>query len=614
MAGRAHTGRVSWVVGAAVTLERYRGSLRAGEELRQGFLAAEELSGAGRVAGRAGRDDTASMTYDTARQALRAWRDELPADPYSDDRLLGDLLASYLDDDRRAALDVQGAGFARVLTGVIAPRAARYDRRHDPEHVAYDGLGERIDAVEFDPGYHEAGAAVWASRVVAHSGEPGRAFEQATLLLLLSLEGEAGHACPATCTIGLARALRRRASHEVRDRFLPALLDPDYARAARGAQFLTEVQGGSDVGANACVATPDGEQFRISGEKWFCSVADADQFFVTARVAEGPAGTAGIGSFVVPREIDGRPNGFRLRRLKDKLGTRGLASGEIDFTEAVAWPIGDLADGIRTAVGIVLNTSRWMTAVGSAGLARRARREAVAYAHHREAFGRRIEEFGSLRRLLASLCAQADGSLALVMALTDLEDRLDAGATDPEIVAAHRFWVNVAKYLASRQATAAVRDAIEVLGGNGTIEEFSVLPRLYRDAIVYESWEGTHNVLAAQVMNDLRRLELLEPAADLVRRAAAGTPLVAAIEAQMAPALAGLARCRSDAAHAAWHGRDHLDRLGVCAEAALLARAGRVATAQWLLTPLSAGYDAGADAGLADRVDAVLAEAGRPGS
>ncbi len=553
------------------------------------------------------------MTYDKARQALRDWREAYPSDPFSDDRLLRVLLAQYLPAGRRAALEEEAARFARAVTGVIAPRAARYDRHHDPELAAYDGRGERVDVVEFDPGYHEAGAAVWASGIVARAGEPGGAFEQATLLLLLSLEGEAGHACPATCTIGLARALRRRASDPVRERFLPALLEADYARAARGAQFLTEVQGGSDVGANACVAVPVGDHFRLRGEKWFCSVADADQFFVTARVEGGAPGTAGLGSFVVPRELDGRPNGFRLRRLKDKLGTRALASGEIDFDGAEAWPVGELADGIRTAVGIVLNTSRWLTAVGSAGLARRARREALAYAAHREAFGRRIEEFGSLRRTLAAICAEADGSLALVMALTDLEDRLDAGGADATAVAAHRFWVNVAKYVTSRQATATVRDAIEVLGGNGTIEEFSVLPRLYRDAIVYESWEGTHNVLAAQVMSDLRRLDLLGPAADLVRDAAAGTPVAAQVAAQMAPALEGLARCREDADHAAWHGRDHLDRLGRCAQAALLARADRPASAAWLLASLT-GEDPGRDEALAARVDAVLAEAGRPGS
>ncbi len=547
------------------------------------------------------------MTYDEARAELDAWRDDYPSDPFSADVGLRRLLARYLDGPRLADLERRASAFAQAVTGVVAPAAARYEQRaHLPEFAPYDGIGRRVDRVDFDPSYHAAGEAVWASGVVAFSGEPGRAFEQATLLYLLSLEGEAGHACPATCTIGLARALRRRADERVADRFLPALLEADYATAERGAQFLTEVQGGSDVGANACVAeaSGDGETYRITGEKWFCSVADADQFFVTARVPGGAAGTAGLGSFVVPRELDGRPNGFVLRRLKDKLGTRGLASGEIDFVGATAWPIGPLQEGFRTAVSIVLNTSRWMTAVGAAGIMRRAVLEARNFARHREAFGQPIERYAMVRTTLADMTVTADGALALVMALTDLEDRIDAGRASEGDVHWHRLLVNLVKYLTSRQATSVTRDGIEVLGGNGTIEEFSVLPRLYRDAIVYESWEGTHNVLAAQVLNDLTRLPLLEAARERLRALVRGD--VAGLNDGLTIALEGLARCRDDAAFAAWHLRDVLDRLGYVAEAIYLADAGSPVAAYHLLARHAPGYDAAADTGLAHRVDELL--------
>src|SRR5262249_17464480 len=152
----------------------------------------------------------------------------------------------------------------------------------------------------------------------------------------------------------------------VRDRFLPPLLLTDYAEAQRASQFVTEVQGGSDVGANASRAVPNGDgTYRISGEKWFCSVADADQFLMTARVHGAAAGTRGLGCFVVPREIDGAPNGFALRRLKLKLGTRAMASGEIDFDNAIAYPVGPVDEGFKTAAGVVLNTSRWLTAIGA---------------------------------------------------------------------------------------------------------------------------------------------------------------------------------------------------------------------------------------------------------
>ncbi len=545
--------------------------------------------------------DTGLVSYDAAREDLVAWRTSYPANPFDADHSLREGLAHYVLPPRLSRLEHRARDFAAHVVDVVAPAALRYEQRaHLPELARYDGIGQRLEEVSFDPSYHVAGDAVWSSGLIGLSGQSGSAFEQMVLLYLLSAEGEAGHACPATCTIGLARALRRRGDLEVRERFLPALLDVDYARAERGAQFLTEVQGGSDVGANACVAESIGDgTYRISGEKWFCSVADADQFFVTARLAGAGPGTRGLGSFVVPRVLDGAPNGFSLRRLKDKLGTRGLASGEIDFDGARAWPVGPLEEGFRTAVSVVLNTSRWMTAVGSAGIMRRALVEAAGFAQHRRAFGQLIGQFPSLQRTLADMAALTQGALGLVLALTDLEDRLDAGGANDQDLYVHRFLVNATKLVVSSQASVVVRQGIEVLGGNGTIEEFSVLPRLYRDAIVYESWEGTHNVLAAQVLNDLRRLPLLDAVAAHIAEPMAKAPFAAQVEEQMD----ALARCVEDTAYAAWHFRAHLERLGVLLEA--LYAPGPAA--EHLVASVTPGYDAAHDPGFAERVTALIA-------
>jgi acyl-CoA dehydrogenase len=556
------------------------------------------------------------MDTETARLALEAWRADFPSDPYTSDHQLRTALARVLPAERLAALDKRASAFATEVVRTVGPAARRYEQRsHLPEVARFDGIGRRVEAIEFDPGYGVAGTSVWASGLVALSGEAGTAYEQATLLYLLSLEGEAGHACPATCTIGLARALRRVASPEVRDRFLPPLIDPDYAMAVRGSQFLTEVQGGSDVGANVTRAIPGpGGTYRISGEKWFCSVADAGQFFLTARVQGGPGGTRGLGSFVVPRTVDGLPNGFVLRRLKDKLGTRGMASGEIDFDGALAWPIGPVEHGFRTAVGIVLNTSRWMTAVGDAGMMRRAYLEASAYALHRQAFGRPIGEFPAVQRTLADMAAVSVGALHLVVALTGLEDRIDVGTAAEEDVLLHRFLVNLAKYVVSYQATEVVHAGIEVLGGNGAIEDFSVLPRLYRDAMVYESWEGSHNVLVAQILNDLRRLPILDIVAGRLRRCASAATdrrLGAHLEQELTAVMASTRECMEDETFGSWHFRDVTGRIGVLAEAAFLVEADEEEMA-WhlLLGRLTPGYRAEDDAGLIDRVHTILAAMG----
>ncbi len=556
--------------------------------------------------------DTAS-----ARAALADWQGSFPVDTFASDHQLRSILARALGADRLAALETRASAFARQVTTVIGPAASRYEQRlHLPELARYDGIGRRTESVVFDPSYVTAGTAVWASGLVALSSQPGSAYEQATLLYLLSLEGEAGHACPATCTIGLARALRRAADPAVRDTFLPALVDPDYAAATRGSQFLTEVQGGSDVGANVCEAVPTGDEstYRITGEKWFCSVADAGQFFLTARVSGGEEGTRGLGSFVVPRTVDGTPNGFTLRRLKDKLGTRGLASGEIDFESALAWPIGPVEHGFRTAVGIVLNTSRWMTAVGDAGIMRRAVLEAHSYARHRQAFGRPIQEFPAVRHTLADMAATSAGALHLVFALTGLEDRIDASTASDEDVLYHRFLVNATKYLLSGQATEVVHSAVEVLGGNGTIEEFSVLPRLYRDAMVFESWEGTHNVLVAQVLNDLRRLPVLDVVSQRLSRCldgAADQALAAPVRIQLDRALGEALACVTDRSFGAWHFRTILDQIGVLAETAYLLEAGvDWAATHLVLDKATPGYRPQEDRSFGERIDAVLASMG----
>jgi alkylation response protein AidB-like acyl-CoA dehydrogenase len=386
--------------------------------------------------------------------------------------------------------------FAQVVRDVIDPAVEECER--NPPKLGANGQ------IEFDPAYHRAGHAVWASGIVGAGP-----VEQASLFHLLAQAGEGGHACPVVCTAGLVRALRTSASDELRERFLPPLLKTDYDRAQRGAQFLTERHGGSDVGANRVEAVPDGEVWRLHGEKWFCSVADADQFVVTARPRGAPAGTRGIGCFLVPRE----GGGFRIRRLKDKLGTRALATGEIEFDGAVAYPLGPLEHGFRTAVN-VLNTSRWLNAVGSSGLMRRAQRVAAEFAQEREAFGRVILDFPLVRENLAVMKAETDAALASTTELTELVERIDRGEASDEDVAWHRLLVNANKFVTSIAATKVVRRAIETLGGNGTIEDFSPLPRLYRDAIVFESWEGTHNVLCAQVLRDLERMDAVELAAE----------------------------------------------------------------------------------------------------
>ena len=510
------------------------------------------------------------MAEEDARAALARWQSSRPANYYEANPNLRAGLRRHLGEALLTTVEWRLRDFGAAVADVVDPAVARLEARRD-----VPALSSFAD-VAFDPAYGVAGRAVWGSGVLALPERPGAAFEQAALLYLLVHAGEGGHACPVVCTAGLIRALRRHGDGELQERFLPPLLDADYDACERGAQFVTELQGGSDVGANRVEALPDGDgRWRISGEKWFCSVADADQFVVTARPRGAPTGTAGIGCFLVPRRLPtGAVNSFRVLRLKDKLGTRALATGEIEFDGALAYQIGALEDGFRIAAGVVLNTSRWLNAAGTTGLMRRAYLEASSFSRFRTAFGRSLLEFPLVRENLAVMKTEEQASLASMLELTALVDRLDTDTADDADRAWHRVLVNANKVVSSLAATRVVRRGIEALGGNGAIEGFSPLPRLYRDAIVFESWEGTHNVLCEQVLRDLGRLAALDIALERIRALLPPHDESAGVEAALRELEPRIRRSLADGRHGSLHFRRQLNVLVRAAQgAALLAEA-----------------------------------------
>ena len=528
------------------------------------------------------------MTEQPGRAELAQWMAARPTNYYEATPNLRTVLDIRAGAARTAAMDPDLKDFGGVVAEVIDPAVETLERHRElPVHVPYDSIGRRVDQVEFHPEYRRAGQAVWASGILAVN-EGGRgAFEQAAMFYLLSHAGEGGHACPVVCTAGLARAIERRGSPDLNDLYSSGLFSDAYDRCLRGSQFLTEVQGGSDVGANVARAVPDPTEpaaWRISGEKWFCSVADADLFALTARPDGAGRGTRGLGCFLVPRSLDGAtPNGFRIRRLKDKLGTRCLASAEIDFEGALGWPIGGIEEGFHIAVEELLNTSRWLNAVGSTGLMRRSYLEASTFARHRQAFGELVGSFPAVREQLAVMKVEEQAALASTMVLTGLLDHLDSGSASEQEGAVYRFLVNANKYLTSITATDVVHRGIEVLGGNGTIEDFSPLPRLYRDAVVFESWEGTHNVLCAQVYRDCTRLGLLDHVLAWIRGelATAGGGDAPAVSAALDGLEPRLRRSLEDPEHAAAHFRRQLDHLTRVIQAScLLTEAGTGAAAE----------------------------------
>ncbi len=343
-------------------------------------------------------------------------------------------------------------------------------------------------------------------------------------LTYLFVQGEFGLCCPVSMTDSLARTLRRFGKADLIDRFLPRLLEQDLDRLCQGAMFMTEQGAGSDVGGTetlACEAA-DGSWI-LTGDKWFCSNPDAGLAMVLAR-SEAVDGLAGLSLFLLPRELDdGRMNRYRILRLKDKLGTRSMASGEIRLEGAQAWLIGERGLGFRHMADMV-NNSRLSNGVRAAGLMRRALTEACFVADQRQAFGRRLADFPLMQRQLHKMALATEQARTMMFQTAHALQAADAAGSSGEAYALARIMTPLIKFRACRDARRVTGDAMEVRGGCGYIEEWSDA-RLLRDAHLGSIWEGTSNIVALDVMRAIRRENAL-PAlqARVAELLAAGLP------------------------------------------------------------------------------------------
>ncbi len=457
------------------------------------------------------------------RADLTGWERSQPDNFYETDAHLQSLLAMLWGEkglkQHASALSKFGHDAATIVDAAarranLAENLPRLDR--------FTVTGERTENLQQSMDHHVAGRHIYGSGVMAAYAQPQSNLLALALFYLSSYNGEAGHNCPVSCTAGIIKTLQHAGSEELKAKYLPGLLNTDYDQLLHGAQFLTEVQGGSDVGANSCTATlldAKANKWLINGEKWFCSNASAGLILMTARPMGGAAGTKGLGLFLVPRRLDdGSLNGIYLRRLKDKLGTKSMATAEMDFKDAVGYQIGEAGKGFQHAMDFVINTSRLYNAVGSAGAARRAYVIAWTYAQHRQAFGTPIKTFPLIQQVLAEMKAETVAITSGSLYLAHLRDEIEAGRADETTKKFFRLIINLNKYRSSISATDVIRKGIEVLGGNGAMENFSVLPRLLRDSVIFEAWEGAHGTLMAQSVRDCQRYKLHEAYFEAIRQ------------------------------------------------------------------------------------------------
>jgi putative acyl-CoA dehydrogenase len=478
-------------------------------------------------------------------------------DPIAGDAALTEACLRHADAATLASLGELG----RLAGSEQAQEWGRLANENPPKLRTHDRFGHRIDEVEFHPAWHEL------MRTAVGNGLAGAPWAQPSAHAHVRratgyfgwTQVEMGHGCPVTMTYAAVPALRR--TPELAARFEPGLTSTEYQfglaeptgkRGLIAGMGMTEKQGGSDVRANTTRALPQPDgSYRLIGHKWFTSAPMSDLFLVLAQLEKG------VSCFAVPRVLpDGSRNEFRLQRLKDKLGDRSNASSEVEFDGTVGWLVGEPGRGVPAIIEMV-NMTRLDCVLGSAATVRAALTQGIHHARHRRAFGALLVDQPLMQNVLADLAVESEAATALAIRL--------AAAVDAGESAFLRLAGAAAKFWVCKRTPGVVGEAMEVLGGNGFVEE-SGLPRLYRQAPLNSIWEGSGNVIALDVLRAMGR------SSDSLAAVTAEIELARGADRRFDDAVARLSAELGDAEQLPFRARRIAGLVALCLQGSLLLR------------------------------------------
>ncbi|MFC5547247.1 isovaleryl-CoA dehydrogenase [Massilia aerilata] len=548
----------------------------------------------------------------------------------------GDVNLFRCDPALREGLEREGAGWAADTLDALGQRLgssevldlARLANEFPPRLVNFDRSGQRIDELEFHPSWHrlmgmliENGAHSLPWEAPDGQMQPGAQVARAAAYLMFG-QVENGSQCPVTMTYASVPALRQNPA--IAARWLPKILSRDYdprslpveqKRGALVGMGMTEKQGGTDVRANTTRAAPldparakarfgeEGEgAFVIVGHKWFFSAPQCDAHLVLAQTDS--EGSAGLSCFLVPRFLpDGSRNAIRVQRLKNKLGNRSNASSEVEFCDAIGWMIGREGRGIPTILEMGSHT-RLDCVTGTAGIMRAALCHALHHARGRSAFGRPLAEQPLMQNVLADLALESEAATAFALRLARCYDRQD----DPVEVLLGRLLTPAGKYWLCKRGPAFGAEAMEVMGGNGYVED-GPLARLYREFPVNSIWEGSGNVMCLDVLRAFGKSP--EARAALAQELGLAAGIDARYDAWCARLLEELAGGTNPAATSEFGARRLAERLVVGVQGGLLLRHAPVFVSDAFVASRIAREVGGAFGRLPDGADApaILARA-----
>ncbi|HEX6488959.1 MAG TPA: acyl-CoA dehydrogenase family protein [Candidatus Dormibacteraeota bacterium] len=434
----------------------------------------------------------------------------LPENTYAADPALRSLLGAWLTPEAMAFAEPRLQEMGRAAAHELSEWGRECERQ--PAWLrTIEPWGERVDEVVYSEAWRRLGEVATRSGLtnLPYSPEALQACGPDLRVVHLALcylfePGTATYSCPVAMTDAAARVLHEFGPDELRDQVLPRLISTDPAEAWTAGQWMTEQQGGSDVGANQVEARRDGGGWRLYGRKFFCSNVGGEVVLALARAPGDTAGTRGLGLFLIPRLLpDGKRNQYRIDRLKEKLGTRAMATGEVTLEGAVAYQVGELDRGFAQMTPM-LNITRLHNATASAAAMRRGLQLAREFARRRSAFGRRLEDQPLQRQVLVDMAVKAEAVLLLTMRMARLLGRVENGHADEQERLLFRVGTSLVKLYTAKLAVAYASEAIEAFGGQGYMEDTGI-PRLLRDAQVLPIWEGTTNVLSLDTLRVLAK-------------------------------------------------------------------------------------------------------------
>ena len=448
----------------------------------------------------------------------------LPENTYLADPALRSLLDAWLTPEAKAFAEPRLREMGRAAGHELSEWGRECERQ--PAWLrTIEPWGERVDEVVYSDAWRRLGKVAstagltnlpYNPEAIGACGPDIRVVQLA--ICYLFEPGTATYSCPVAMTDAAARVLTEFGPQNLQTEVLPHLISIDPDDAWTAGQWMTEQQGGSDVGANQVEARREDGEWRLYGRKFFCSNVGGEVVLALARAPGGQAGTRGLGLFLIPRlQKDGRRNNYRIDRLKDKLGTRAMATGEVTLEGAVAYQVGELERGFAQMTPM-LNITRLHNSVASAAAMRRGLQMAREFARERSAFGRPLEQQPLQRHVLADLAAKAEMVLLFTMRMARLLGRVENGQADQQERQLFRIGTSLVKLYTAKVAVAYASEAIEAFGGQGYMEDTGI-PRLLRDAQVLPIWEGTTNVLSLDALRVLaKNPDVAESYADELER------------------------------------------------------------------------------------------------